>query len=293
MTSPPFRQPDFWEAAWEQVRRDSTLKDSQVRHPERWEIFYDQFASVWEDLWGQDRALGEKVAEALLTQGLVGSERTVLELGSGPGTLAVALARKGAPVTALDKSAGMIDLLKNRVRQWGLDNLRVEQADWEGFHPKQRYDLVVAAFFPPVFEPAGLRRMESFSKNRCLVLVNAGREAFPLRREIWEAVMDVPCPDPGSQLPCLVNWLLSTGRKPNLLHLDWPANLSLPLEKLFDFYRHYFALFGQEGRRQQQTIRHLLRAHETGGVVEVEGEVHLALVWWTRPRPGPRKRTVP
>ena len=177
LTSPTYRQPAFWEAAWEQVRRDSTLKDSQVTNQERWERFYDRFASVWEDLWGQDRALGEKVAEALLTQGLVESKRAVLELGSGPGTLAVALARKGVPVTALDKSAGMIDLLKNRVRQWGLDNLRVEQADWNGFQPKQRYDLVVAAFFPPVFEPAGLKRMESFSENRCLVLVNAGREA--------------------------------------------------------------------------------------------------------------------
>jgi SAM-dependent methyltransferase len=293
MTFPNFRQPAFWEAAWEQVRRDSTLKDSQTQHPNRWETFYDRVAPIWEDLWGQDTKLGEKVAEALLNQGLVGAKDTVLELGCGPGTLALALARKGKTVTALDQSAGMIACLRNRVLQCRLENLRVEQGDWRDFRLRQRHDLVLAAFFPPVMEPAGIKRLESFSKNRCLVGVNAGRDAFRLRREIWEAVMDIPCPDPGSQLPCLVNWLLSTGRKPNLLHLDWPARFSMPWEKAFDFFRHYFALFQRKSRRQEQTIRRILKSYETGGAVEVDGEVHLALVWWTRPRAVPRKRKAP
>jgi SAM-dependent methyltransferase len=293
MNSPNFRQPAFWEAVWEEVRRDSTLKDSQVRHPDRWEAFYDRVAPVWEDLWGRETKLGQKVAEALSTAGLVGPRDTVLELGCGPGTLALALARKGATVTALDQSAGMIACLKDRIGPGGLNSVLVEQGDWNDFCPPQRYDLVLAAFFPPAMEPAGLKRLETFSKNRCLVVMNTGRDAFPLRREIWEAVLDVPCPDPGSHLPCLLNWLLSSGRQPNLLHLGWPARFSMPRQKTFDFFRHYFTLFQRMDRRREQTIRRILGAHETGGKVEADGEVRLALVWWTRPRAVRRKRKVP
>jgi SAM-dependent methyltransferase len=289
MNSPNFRQPAFWEAVWEEVRRDSFLKDSQVRHPDRWGAFYDRVAPVWEDLWGRETKLGEKVAEALSTAGLVGPRDTLLELGCGPGTLALALARKGAAVTALDQSAGMIACLRDRIRQEREANLRIEQGDWMDFRPRPRYDLVLAACFPPAMDPAGLKRLESFSKNRCLVLMNAGRDAFPLRRQIWEALFKVPCPDPGSHLLCLLNWLLSSGRQPNLLHLGWPARFSMPRQETFDFFRHYFTLFHRMDRRREQTIRRILRAHENGGKVEVDGEVRLALVWWTRPQAVRRK----
>ncbi len=285
-----FKDPAFWEAAWEEVRSKSILRHSQVLHPKKWETFYDRVAPLWEDLWGHDQAMGDRVSEALVAQGLVGGRRTLLDLGCGPGTLSLALARRGLRVTALDQSAGMIACLQNRVREEGLKNLRVERADWVDFHPPRRFDLVLAAFFPPALDPAGLRRLEALSLNHCLVLVNGGRETFPLRREIWEAVMGEPCPDPPPHLSCLVNWLLSSGRKPNLAHLDWRTKLSLTSGRAFDFYRHYFSLFQRKGPGPERIIRRVLKSYEANGSVVVDGEVHLALVWWTRSQ---RKRPVP
>lgn len=294
MPSPSsFRDPAYWEVAWAEVRRKSVLRHSQDLHPEKWETFYDRVAPLWEDLWGHDQGMGDRVSEALVAQGLVGGRRRLLELGCGPGTLALALARRGLRVTALDQSAGMISCLQDRVRAEGLKNLQVERADWVYFRPRRRFDLVLAAFFPPVMGPAGLRRMETFSLDRCLVLVNGGREAFPLRGKIWEAVMGKPCPDPPPHLPCLVNWLWSSRRQPNLIHLAWPSRLSLAPDRAFEFYRQYFALLERQGRGPERIIRRVLKSYEQGGRVSVDGKVHLALVWWTRLRPGRMKRLAP
>lgn len=55
----------------------------------------------------------------------------ILDIGCGPGTLAVPLARRVASVTALDFSEVMLDLLKERCKQEGVTNVTPVLASWE------------------------------------------------------------------------------------------------------------------------------------------------------------------
>jgi SAM-dependent methyltransferase len=75
-------------------------------------------------------------------------ELSVLEVGCGPGTLALPIARQVGRVTALDYSQGMLELLNKEAESQGIDNVTTVHCDWEdewsefGVEP---HDLVLAS----------------------------------------------------------------------------------------------------------------------------------------------------
>lgn len=56
---------------------------------------------------------------------------TVLDIGCGPGILAIPLARRAASVTALDLSSEMLRQLQSRADGLGLTNIRYVNSSWE------------------------------------------------------------------------------------------------------------------------------------------------------------------
>ncbi len=73
---------------------------------------------------------------------------TLLDVGCGPGTLAVPFARKVSRVTAIDYSRGMLDQLEAYAREEGVHNITTIQCAWEdSWEEKQigRHDLVIAS----------------------------------------------------------------------------------------------------------------------------------------------------
>ncbi|HIP82729.1 MAG TPA: class I SAM-dependent methyltransferase [Desulfocapsa sulfexigens] len=59
------------------------------------------------------------------------SASTVLDVGSGPGTLALPLGSKVKSVTAIDYSKGMLEVLNNRAREQNTSNIRTVLGSWE------------------------------------------------------------------------------------------------------------------------------------------------------------------
>lgn len=73
---------------------------------------------------------------------------SVLDIGCGPGTLALPLAHQVASVTALDYSAKMIELMITQAETQGLTNLHGIQCSWEDNwekHGIEPADLVIAS----------------------------------------------------------------------------------------------------------------------------------------------------
>jgi len=76
--------------------------------------------------------------------------QTVLDMGSGPGTIAIPLAKQGHQVIAADFSAGMRNSAQERADESGLTNLTVKALDWNedweaaGIMPKS-VDVAIAS----------------------------------------------------------------------------------------------------------------------------------------------------
>lgn len=73
----------------------------------------------------------------------------VLDVGCGPGTLSIPLARIVESVTALDTSEGMLSVLERRAGEERLENIRFVRRFWREAEPgadiADEYDLVIAS----------------------------------------------------------------------------------------------------------------------------------------------------
>jgi SAM-dependent methyltransferase len=119
---------------------------------------------------------GEKKLEELLDLirdiGLKIDSASVLDIGAGPGTLAIPLARRGAKVTAVDISAGMLKQLESRAAEEGLSGIRTVHSAWKNVDLSsagflKAFDLVIASMTPGIDGPEAIDMMMAASKGVC------------------------------------------------------------------------------------------------------------------------------
>lgn len=276
--------PEFWRMAWRRARETSFLKCSQKASPTAWHDFYAQVSDSYLALWGQDGEQGRRLVAEMVRQGLLHpGKKSILDVGCGPGTMALPLAAAGHSVTALDWCRPMLDNLEQAANEQGVAGVRAVQARWEDYRPDRQHDLALASFFPDALNVRGLERLESWCREKVALVLGTGEESFAFRREMWQQVLATPYHDGGFHLACALGWLNASGRRPNLRHLAWPVEFDHPLETVFDFYRRYFAIFGQSGPAVEREIMSILERWREGGRVRTQGRVSLALVWWDRP----------
>lgn len=77
------------------------------------------------------------------------SNSRVLDIGSGPGTMAIPLAEKVAHVTAVDSAYFMLDALKQNASKMGIKNISMVHKDWMDINVESDlagpYDVVIAS----------------------------------------------------------------------------------------------------------------------------------------------------
>ena len=277
------------EKEWAVRRRSSILKQTQNIHPDKWQAFYDNVAPIWEEMTGLSDRVGSEVARFVVEHDLAMPGRRVLEVGCGPGACALALAEQGVTVTALDSSAGMIDVLKRRMAQNRIAGISPVTGDWRCFCPEKPHDLAMAGCFPDAFNPEGLARMEDLSRQQCLLVLGDGTEAFPLRREIWDKVMAVPIPVGNFHLAYAAHFLKLSRRSFAVSRLSLPARLDVTRKMAEKYFVAYFGIFGKTGDRVAAAISDTLSRYTIGDRIRMQGEVTLNLLYWHRFPQGPER----
>lgn len=122
---------------------------------------------------------------------VTGRRTTVLDVGSGPGRFALALAPRAHQVVAVDISPAMLSLLRRRARRLGVDNLRTVVGPWPEVEV-DRADVVLCSYVLPVVEDAApfLRELDAATGRRALLSMTAmGQDAVsePLWRHFHGA----------------------------------------------------------------------------------------------------------
>ena len=89
---------------------------------------FDAVAETWEEDPGRT-AIARAVAGAILEAvPLVGTERA-MEFGCGTGLVTALVAPSVGRVLALDSSAGMLEVLRRKLRELGITNVEPMEAD--------------------------------------------------------------------------------------------------------------------------------------------------------------------
>lgn len=92
----------------------------------------------------QDRAV--RIAAAIREEVSLNEDMAALDYGCGTGLLSFPLRHELGRITLKDSSAGMLEVLREKIAQQGVANMTVRQADLTADPlPQERYDLVYSS----------------------------------------------------------------------------------------------------------------------------------------------------
>jgi ubiquinone/menaquinone biosynthesis C-methylase UbiE len=198
-----------WNEAWNDHGPTERGTEEVITCLDRWSDLerckkFDRMAKKdnWKASWERIRAMD------------ITPESRVLDIGSGPGTLAVPLSGMVRHVTAVEPSPGMAACLDENIRSSGIGNISVVRKKWEDVSLSDDlsppYDVVVASYSLGVPDLRdALLKMDRASGKYVYIFWFADMQS-PWRqnyREIWEDLYGVPCN--GARKPNIIYNLLT------------------------------------------------------------------------------------
>lgn len=169
--------------------------------PENWNQVVDTYESVFES------ATAPYAEEAIRIAGLKAGERA-LDIATGPGVLALAAAKIGAAVSAIDFSPTMVERLIFRCHKYGQDGIDARVMDGQNLDfDDQTFDAVFSNFGVIFFPDLGkaFREMHRVLKpdGRALISSWGEPEKFELQATLGQSIRaGLPSIElPGRKLP--------------------------------------------------------------------------------------------
>lgn len=255
-----------WNAEWIQLQKAREWDDT----PEYWNGRSAEFAKC---------ARQSSYAGRFLEYAAIPAGATVLDVGCGPGTLTLPLARSGHQVTAVDFADGMLAHLEEQASREGLAGIRTVKAGWEddwGAFGIDCADVAVAS--RSIATPdlgAALEKLHLAARQKVCLTVAAGSSPRHDAR-IFRALGREYAPEFG-HVYCM-NILFRMGVMPELRYVrsekpeffDSRDEARASVERMIGSVRPH-----EEGRLDQYLAEHLVR------VTRVSDDEHWT---WNQPR---------
>lgn len=194
-------------------------------HMERWSavpktsVDWDSRASSYAKNSGQSNYVDDFIARLDL-----GGARTLLDVGCGPGTLALPLAGRLDRVVALDYSAGMLRALSERAQAKGITNIETHHLAWvDDWTGVPVCDIAIASRSTTVVDLApALAKLTAHARQRAVITYPASGHFID--DEILAVVGVAPLPLPDVLL--VLGILRQAGHQPALDYIETPSRLA-------------------------------------------------------------------
>jgi predicted TPR repeat methyltransferase len=270
-----------WAALWQAESGHSNVQNNASAKAlwEKRALHYDKTVNRVKE--GQPRDKDDYISK-MLDRIEVQPDWTVLDIGCGPGTLAIPLAQKAQSVTALDISSEMLKRLKDNAEKKGVDNIRYVNADWEeAFNAGQpgHHDVVVAS-----------RSLMSGDMHKALsyIVSIADKAAYltfpvvhlPLDMAVYRAIGRGHKKHP--PYIYLVNRLYQMGVNANVEILFSKVKVQFPGidEAVADLQWRTDTFTPEEKAKVQQYLKQNLVWDKATSSFTHEGKSQWALIWW-------------
>jgi SAM-dependent methyltransferase len=279
---------DFWLKAWEQDKEtDTYMVHKGFSTPEYWNRAASSYDRNKEEI--KNRRLA-KTLDLFKRKELLFKGMEVLDIGCGTGTLALALARQGARVTALDFSDQMLEQFRQSITPDIKGNLTLLCEDWnvldigqKGW--KKKFDLVIAFMSPGVAGSASFFKMMGTSKQGCAFRGWAAKRNHPVLAVLWEQIMGTVLEDAPQSFLFKINLLFSLGFFPELTfdRVEWEQNVSVEEE-----LKSQTAFFKKVCNRPEADLEAVIRPYlesiaENGRIKRTHTGLTATAVWTLDP----------
>jgi SAM-dependent methyltransferase len=209
----------------------------------------------------------------------------VLDIGSGPGTLAIPLAPLVREITAVEPGAGMMEVLRKHANQNGLRNITCVQKLWEDTDISRDlrapYDIVIASLSLTMEDiREALRKMDAVSCGSVHLFWFADMPFWErMYADLWEPLHKTPY-YAGPKADCLFGVLCQMGIYPDVTMLPLPKEYRFGnRDELLGFFRKRF---GAGTPEQEQVVAEYLAPliRKQGVEVVVSGNSIVAHIRW-------------
>jgi len=275
------------EIDWNEVWIDQMKKSREVSTAR-------DCARIWESresalkFWNMSKENSHRVENTIAGTEITPESR-VLDIGSGPGTLAIPFAKKVAHVTVVEPAEGMLSVLREKMAEEGVENIGIVQKRWEDVNVADDldppYDVVVASFSlgMPDIRAAIEKMIEASAPGGTIYLYHFAGETHWDRdcRDLWPRLHGKEY-TPGPKADVLYNVLYSMGIYPHVrtFRLQHTQRFAT-MEEAMEHFRHQYRISTAE---QEAIVReHLGRVlqEEKGGFSLPASSIRVK-IWWEK-----------
>jgi SAM-dependent methyltransferase len=272
-----------WNEMWQEAsgRVNSDHKSQKDVWNQRAESFSSRITRVIDGKEGLDK---DDYISKMLDRIEVNPEWSVLDIGCGPGTLTLPLAKKAKSVTALDFSSEMIRILTINADKSGIANINYVTSSWQdAFVGKKlgEYDVVVAsrALVTGDIESA-MSDINSMTRQAAYVTFPVIH--LPLDWEAYKAIGRS-----GNKHPPYIyvyNMLYRMGIMANVEILHSKVKVQFPSieETIKDLQWRTDPFTADEKKKLTEFLEKKFSGQKNSAVFTHEGRSVWALIWWRK-----------
>ncbi len=248
-------------------------------------------ASIWEEkdtarrFWEMTQRDGNKRARKTIEGLNITPKSRVLDIGAGPGSLAIPLSQKVTHVTAVEPSTGMVEVLKENMEENECDNISIIKKRWEDIDTENDlegpYDIIIASFslgMPDIRK--AIEDMEAVSSGHIYLYWFAGERSWDrYSKEIWPKLHGKEY-KPSPKCDVLYNVLYQMGIYPNMETFTLGRTETYPtLDEAMKNLSNHFAL---ENDKQRKILKQYLKSelkNEHGNYI-YDARSTRVKIWW-------------
>ncbi|MBC7085296.1 MAG: class I SAM-dependent methyltransferase [Methanomethylovorans sp.] len=204
--------------------------------------------------WKRSQEHSKKTCDILMELPFTSNSR-ILDIGSGPGRLAIPLAKKVSHLTAVEPAKGMIEILKENIKKESIDNIKCINKRWEEVDVENdldaTYDIVIASFslgMPDIKE--AIKKMEQASSKYIYLYWFAGVTPWEKHSiALWPSLYGTNY-IAGPKCDVLYNVLYNMGIYPDMhvFSMEYTNNF-VSIDEAIDFYKKRFIIQTNEQER--------------------------------------------
>jgi SAM-dependent methyltransferase len=262
-----------WHSLWQNARAQ---KSWTAKGPDDWDKKATSFAA---------RNTDSLFVKLILQKLPLDKNMSILDAGSGPGTLTIPLAQQVQSVTALDYSRGMLDVLEKLSQEQALSNITTILGSWVDDWKKlgiKQHDICIASRSLSVDNlRAALRKLNSYA--RSYVFIADRITPTPFDPDAFHAIAR-PFRS-GPDYIYTINTLYSMGIHPCVDIISLESKVSFASkEAALESYRWMFKdLTASEEKKLQEYILANSQTDDKGKtIVNRPHPPRWALIWWKK-----------
>jgi len=225
----------------------------------------------------------------------INSTSTILDIGAGPGTLAIPLAKMVKKVTAVEPAMGMFECLKQNIEKENLNNLACINKKWEevNIDEIEKHDIVISSFSLDMLSlQDALKKMNDLANEYVYIFYSAGETPWEKRyKEIYHRLGRDYISGPKSNY--IYNMLYQMGIYANIEVYE--TNYTQKFKNLDDAANEFKHMLDIETPNQEKILKEYLSKNlikpifptgkfgikENGNLV-LKGKTITAMIWWEK-----------